>query len=300
MLKILHEHFEPILTITSKSSKNSAASSNGKSANSNNKKGNKFSINNPNVKDKQQHQHQQQQQSLKANEKQRKPKMTSIVKSKKINPEYGKGSINPITRLIQIQHGINEQEPVFELLNEQQSNAYSKNKVKLPNQFVIQCTIQRKKPINTTSSTASISTSVTSRNEQNQQVKVSGNEIMKSEGRGATKKLAKANAAQAMLVQLGYSPSNQPVQSVLKSSIKPEKKANESTNQISSQAQETSLNKESNTEASLTCNTTAKIESNEMQSEDKHEVEKMEKKVKFSEEIDKEEYERSQSNKTGN
>jgi len=271
MLKILHEHFEPILILTSKSLKNSTANSNGKS-NNNGK------INNINGKDKQE--------ALKSNDKQRKPKMASIVKSKKINPEYGKGSINPITRLIQIQHGINDQEPVFELLNET-PNVNSGNKAKPSKQFVMQVTIQRKR-----AQTAPSTTISNPKKEQNQQVDVTGYEILKSEGRGATKKLAKTNAAQAMLVQLGYSTSNQPVQSVLKSSIKSEKKSNEP---ISTQFQETTSN---NTETSPKSNITSHQDENidNSSSTPKHQLEK---RVKFSEEIGTEGQKMDQANKIG-
>jgi hypothetical protein len=47
----------------------------------------------------------------------RRPRAANIVKMKKTSPEYGKGSINPISRLIQIQQAKSEPEPVFELLS---------------------------------------------------------------------------------------------------------------------------------------------------------------------------------------
>lgn len=47
----------------------------------------------------------------------RRVRANNIVKVKKTSPEYGKGSINPISRLIQIQQAKNEVEPVFELLS---------------------------------------------------------------------------------------------------------------------------------------------------------------------------------------
>lgn len=45
----------------------------------------------------------------------------NIIKAKKANPEYGKGSINPISRLIQVQQANKQPEPKYELLEEKLS-----------------------------------------------------------------------------------------------------------------------------------------------------------------------------------
>jgi len=118
------------------------------------------------------------------NKKHRKNKAKNIIKIKKTSPEYGKGSINPISRLMQIQQAKKEREPVFEFLPQ----------TKRRNQeFVMQVTIESS---------------------------VEGKPPLKCEGKGLTKKQAKQKAAEAMLNKLGYQP-RQPAQSSLKLSVKP-------------------------------------------------------------------------------
>jgi hypothetical protein len=82
-----------------------------------------------------------------ANKKNRKSKAKNIIKLKKTSPEYGKGSINPISRLMQIQQAKKEREPVFEIISEMSAataNAKSKsNKFKRKQQeFFIRCRIE--------------------------------------------------------------------------------------------------------------------------------------------------------------
>jgi hypothetical protein len=118
------------------------------------------------------------------NKKHRKNKAKNIIKIKKTNPEYGKGSINPISRLMQIQQAKKEREPVFEFLPQ----------TKRRNQeFIMQVTIEPA---------------------------IEGKPVLKCEGKGLTKKQAKQKAAEAMLNKLGYQP-RQPAQSSLKYSFKP-------------------------------------------------------------------------------
>jgi dsRNA-specific ribonuclease len=128
------------------------------------------------------------------NKKHRKNKAKNIIKNKKTSPEYGKGSINPISRLMQIQQAKREREPLFELLPQ------SKRRQQ---EFTIQVTIEL---ATTTTATSS-------------GVATPSNNILKCEGKGSTKKIAKQKAAEAMLIKLGYL-SRQPTQSVLKPSLK--------------------------------------------------------------------------------
>jgi hypothetical protein len=130
------------------------------------------------------------------NKKHRKNKAKNIIKNKKTSPEYGKGSINPISRLMQIQQAKKEREPLFELLPQ------SKRRQQ---EFTIQVTIE----LTTTTTTTATSTGVAA----------PSNNILKCEGKGSTKKIAKQKAAEAMLIKLGYL-SRQPTQSVLKPSLK--------------------------------------------------------------------------------
>ena len=116
-----------------------------------------------------------------ANKKHRKSKAKNITKIKKTSPEYGKGSINPISRLMQIQQAKKEREPLFELVPQTK---------KRNQEFIIQVTIES-----------------------------TGSAALKCEGKGSTKKIAKQKAAEAMLVKLGYQ-ARQPMQSVLKSTLK--------------------------------------------------------------------------------
>ncbi len=130
------------------------------------------------------------------NKKHRKNKAKNIIKNKKTSPEYGKGSINPISRLMQIQQAKKEREPLFELLPQ------SKRRQQ---EFTIQVTIE----LTTATTTTATSTGVAA----------PSNNILKCEGKGSTKKIAKQKAAEAMLIKLGYL-SRQPTQSVLKPSLK--------------------------------------------------------------------------------
>ena len=122
----------------------------------------------------------------------RKNKAKNIVKLKKTSPEYGKGSINPISRLIQIQQAKKEPEPEFKLITSNPNNQNKKFEYNRRHEFIIQVSL--------TSSNSETKTT----------------ETLTCEGRGSTKKLAKKNAAEAMLAKLGYV-SKQPV---LKPSLK--------------------------------------------------------------------------------
>ena len=108
----------------------------------------------------------------------KKKRSRNIEKIKKINPDYGKGSINPISRLIQIQQAKKESEPVFQLISPANENNITYTNGRKP-EFVMQVTITPA---------------------QESEPKI------QAEGRGSTKKIAKQNAAEAALKLLGYQP----------------------------------------------------------------------------------------------
>lgn len=170
MLNLLKEKFEPLLTIASKKKKEVAASNS-----SRNKKVVELvdAAPPPPIKTS------------------RKNKAQNIVKVKKTSPEYGKGSINPISRLIQIQQASKQPEPIFtELLAYPGETNNKDNKKK--SEFTIQVKV------------------------------VSQGVALICHGSACTKKLAKRCAAEQMLAQLGYQ-SKLP----LNSSLKLQSKANE-------------------------------------------------------------------------
>lgn len=80
-------------------------------------------------------------QDFKAPKKNRKSKAKNIVKLKKTSPEYGKGSINPISRLMQIQQAKKDREPVFEIITEMSEANKCKAKRKQQG-FFMQCRIE--------------------------------------------------------------------------------------------------------------------------------------------------------------
>jgi hypothetical protein len=101
-------------------------------------------------------------------EKKNKKRVKNLVKAIKENPDYGKGTLNPICRLIQIQQANKGSEPVYELIEE-------KRKFRRQ-EFIIQVTVGDKKCV----------------------------------GNGSSKGKAKQNAAQSMLILLGYQVIQQP------------------------------------------------------------------------------------------
>ena len=107
--------------------------------------------------------------------KSRKNKAKNIIVAKKTSPDYGKGSINPISRLIQIQQASKQPEPLFELI-----------------------TKENDKKIDTKSKKAEFIMQVKVKNGDKE------SDYIICEGRGLNKKQAKQNAAEAMLVKLGY------------------------------------------------------------------------------------------------
>lgn len=78
---------------------------------------------------------------FKVPKKNRKSKAKNIVKLKKTSPEYGKGSINPISRLMQIQQAKKDREPVFEIITEMSEASKCKTKRKQEG-FFMQCRIE--------------------------------------------------------------------------------------------------------------------------------------------------------------
>ena len=172
MLEILKEKFEPLFQMASKN------------------------IGNEEKKTKQQLAEQAPKSDSNLSKKNRKNKAKNIIKLKKTSPEYGKGSINPISRLMQIQQAKKEREPVFVLISSSDLVNYSKfkndsDRHRRRQEFVIQCTLE-------TAAEA---------------------ESLKSEGRGSTKKAAKQKAAEMMLFKLGYQ-NKTPAQPILKSTIR--------------------------------------------------------------------------------
>ncbi len=168
MLEILREKFEPLFLIASKNACNEEVKQR--------KKETSQTCTDENAKTNLDEQ---------MNEKKtRKNKAKNIILLKKVNPEYGKGSINPISRLIQIQQAKKEHEPIFEPVKPEE------DKLRRRTEFTIQCTIEPTAP---------------------------NTEVLKSEGKGSTKKLAKQKAAESMLLKLGYQTRSP---SALKPSIK--------------------------------------------------------------------------------
>jgi hypothetical protein len=103
--------------------------------------------------------------------KSRKSKSKNIVLEKKISPDYGLGSIDPISRLIQIQQAKKLPEPVYELLKDEFQNHKHK--------FVMQ-------------------------------VRIGDSASDKCTGIGTSKRMAKHNAAENMLLSQGYLKVHQP------------------------------------------------------------------------------------------
>jgi hypothetical protein len=100
-----------------------------------------------------------------------KSKSKNIVVENKINPDYGLGSINPISRLIQIQQAKKLSEPVYELLEDK---------------FRFH------------------------KHEFTMQVSIGTSDADKCTGTGTSKRMAKHNAAENMLISLGYLKISQP------------------------------------------------------------------------------------------
>jgi hypothetical protein len=140
----------------------------------------------------------------------RKSKAKNIVKIKKTSPDYGKGSINPISRLIQIQQAKKEPEPEFTFIVQNKKKTEQNNRNKRT-EFVIQVTLT------TNSNNVSKDENGNNTNEDKTAAD-SKSQLIKLQclGKGSTKKEAKKNAAEAMLIKLGY----QSKASVLKPSIK--------------------------------------------------------------------------------
>ena len=181
MLKILKDKFEPLFMISSKKTNNFAQSARlGVKAE---RTSIDATIDNP--------------KNANQPKKLRKNKAKNIVKLKKTNPDYGKGSINPISRLIQIQQAKKEPEPQFTLIVPIKKKNESNSR---KSEFIIQVTLE---------------TSVNKAQEGEGEVQAQPTKFQ-CEGKGSTKKLAKQNAAEAMLIKLGY----QPKQAALKPSIK--------------------------------------------------------------------------------
>jgi len=187
ILKILKEKFEPLFMISSKKvNRVELAKSNDKyrsgDSNSENTASNRF----------------------------RKSKAKNIVKIKKTSPDYGKGSINPISRLIQIQQAKKEPEPEFTFIVQNKKKTEQNNRNKRT-EFVIQVTL--------TTNSNNVGKDENGNNTiEDKTASDSNSKLVKlqCEGKGSTKKEAKKNAAEAMLIKLGY----QSKASVLKPSIK--------------------------------------------------------------------------------
>jgi hypothetical protein len=94
--------------------------------------------------------------------KKHKKRVRNIIKAIQENPDYGKGTLNPICRLIQIQQANKGKEPVFKLVEERRKFRR--------HEFIIQVNVGD----------------------------------LKCHGSGSNKRIAKQNASQAMLIQLGY------------------------------------------------------------------------------------------------
>lgn len=178
MLTILKEKFEPLFLISLKNDEKKKNLKSNESKSTNEESSDKEGI-------------------KKSSKKNRKSKAKNIIKLKKTSLEYGKGTINPISRLMQIQQAKKEPEPVFEIING--LNDLSKNKTKIADskkrhEFFIRCTIE---PVDRTAENA---------------------EVLMTEGRGQNKKIAKQKAAEEMLIKLGY----QIINPILKPSLKPQ------------------------------------------------------------------------------
>ncbi len=239
MLEILKEKFEPLFLIASK---NVVMSNNQQKMKNNSKKATINSLNQPednnNIEITAVENADQQSKQTKG----RKNKAKNIVILKKTSPEYGNGTINPISRLIQIQQAKKEPEPVFEFIENNQNQSTNNNITALNNnnkrhhEYTISCTIK------------STDTNI---------------EPLKSEGKAATKKMAKHKAAEAMLVKLGYQVKSSTQQSSLKPVIK-------TTSQM--QNENSKFNNKQNTNIQTTSSTV---------NENKNSNSKNEKKVKF-------------------
>ena len=190
ILKILKEKFEPLFMISSKKTNRHefAKSIHGTGdSNNENASNNRFDL-----------------------MKLRKSKAKNIVKIKKTSPDYGKGSINPISRLIQIQQAKKEPEPEFTFIVQNKKKLEQNHRNKRT-EFVIQVTLTtNSNSLKSFTNPSTTSTAITTLSEDKNQIK------LQCEGKGTTKKQAKKNAAEAMLIKLGY----QPKVSALKPSIK--------------------------------------------------------------------------------
>ena len=119
MLEILKEKFEPLFLISSKNEEKKTKS------------------NSTETKDVEDTQNSSKQETKTNQKKNRKSKAKNIIKIKKTSPEYGKGTINAISRLMQIQQAKKEQDPIFEFIEA------NPDKIKKRQQeFVIHCTIE--------------------------------------------------------------------------------------------------------------------------------------------------------------
>jgi hypothetical protein len=154
-------------------------------------------------------------------------KASNIDKIKKTTPEYGKGTINAISRLIQIQQARQDPEPVFEFISSSTTNgryrgnfpgggAHDGHFTHKRHEFVFQCIIKKKRtPPSALNVDEAASTAVVTE-------PVDSWEVLKTEGKATTKKNAKKNAAEAMLIKIGYQPLTPALKPALKTSAKNE------------------------------------------------------------------------------
>ena len=203
MLKIINENFEPIILMHVPQSRVTRANRDFSNTKNKSQSEKKEKIQQPCTS------------AAAADANKKRNKSTKIDKIKKTTPEYGKGTINPISRLIQIQQAKKEPEPEFELA----STATIKHRryhggtgdkfLRVHRQeFIYQCIVKFKITATYKSETLNSIEIV--------DAAVSNDwEAIKCEGRASTKKNAKRNAAEAMLVRLGYQ-----LQPILKPALK--------------------------------------------------------------------------------
>lgn len=195
MIKIIEEKFEALLTVTAATCPNKKKRATSSSAAA-------MAVAATNV---QQHGHRH---AVRVDERaaaKRRPRTANIDTLKMTCPEYGKGSINPISRLLQIQQAKNEPEPVFELISS--TNNLNAAAVAAAAAAAGMTNGFKKPPHNHNHHQNEHSR----RSEFLMQVtlKTGGadsSEVIKCEGKGHTKKVAKQNAAEAMLAKLGIQP----------------------------------------------------------------------------------------------
>lgn len=118
MLDILKEKFEPLFLISSKNEEKKSKSTHISS-------GTKELENPLDTKE----------ETKAIKKKNRKSKAKNIIKIKKTSPEYGKGTINAISRLMQIQQAKKERDPTFEFI-ERTSEKTKKR------EFLVACNIE--------------------------------------------------------------------------------------------------------------------------------------------------------------